>query len=245
MLSFYYVENRQPHTYYLFIIFDETTNDDILLLTEYPHLYGDDWVICSRATKYLGTWVWNTNKEMSLSFDGVTSGYTNGTAVQKWGKSETVYNYIHKEDLLFMWSNDVMADRYWYYTVKLLTAEDEGFEEAKTARNAWYNAENNTYIIREEVDGLCFVEAIDLADNSYYFDGMGNLLVNGEIKYTYKIVSTNTNNTTELIVLDVKTNKAYNAILDHSKTEDEENNLFVLGEEITEDKDDDSANTDE
>lgn len=234
VLSFYYVENRQPHTYYLFIVFDETINDNILVLTEYANLYGDDWVICSKATEYLGTWVWNANPEMSLTFDGVHSGYTNGSAIQKWGKAETAYSYIHKDGGLFMWSNEVMSEKYWYYTVRLLTADDEGFEEAKTASNAWYNAENNTVIIREEVDALCFVEAVDKEGNAYYFDGKGNVLVNGEVKYTYQIVGSNANNTTELIVVNVKTGKSYNAILDHSKTEDNENNLFLLGEEIQE-----------
>jgi hypothetical protein len=58
--------------------------------------------------------------------------------------------------------------------------------------------------------------------------------VNGEKAYTYQIDGSNSNNTTELIVVDVKTGKSYNAILDHSKSEDPDNILFLLGEEIQE-----------
>ncbi len=234
VLTFAYMEGRQPHTYYLFIAFDETINDDVLVLTEYDNLYGDDWVICTRRSEYFGTWVWNKNSAMSLSFDGVHTVFQNGVAHLVYKNSTTLYNYTHMEDVLFMWSNEALADRYWYYTIRLLTADDEGFEEAKANENAWYNAENNTVIIREEVDSLCFVEAKDDGGADCYFDGKGNILINGEVQYTYEIDTANGDDTYDLIVCDVATGKRYYATLDCSKSKDEENNLFILGEEIVE-----------
>ena len=115
-----------------------------------------------------------------------------------------------------------------------MTADDEGFEEAKANENAWYNAENNTVIIREEVDSLCFVEAKDDGGADCYFDGKGNILINGEVQYNYEIDTANADDTYDLIVCDVATGKRYYATLDCSKSKDEENNLFILGEEIVE-----------
>ncbi|MBQ7913292.1 MAG: hypothetical protein IJ308_06105 [Clostridia bacterium] len=235
VLTFDYMEGRQPHTYYLFIVFDETVGENVLVLTEYNNLYGDDWVICTKTSEYFGTWVWNKNNAMSITFDGVHTAYQNGAAWLTYNNSVTLYYYSHMDDGLFMWSSEAMADRYWYYTIRLLTADDEGFEEAKADVNSWYNAQNDTVIIREEVDTLCFVEAKDSEGNDYYFDGKGNILVNGEVKYTYEIDAQNANDTYDLIVCDVATNKTYYATLDCSKTDDEENNLFLLGEEIAED----------
>ena len=139
------------------------------------------------------------------------------------------------DDVLFMWSSEALADRYWYYTIRLLTADDEGFADAKADINSWYNAENNTVIIREEVDSLCFVEAKDHGGANCYFDGKGNIVIDGEVQYTYEIDGANADDTYDLIVCDVATGKHYYAILDCSKSKDEENNLFILGEEIVED----------
>lgn len=240
VLTFFYMEGKQPHTYYLYIIFDEYIQDDILILSEYNSLYaGDDWVYCSKKHNMFGTWVWNKNSQMTLSFDGFQSGYTTyaaGTAKQSWNDAPTYYYYVFKGENVLMWSFEPLANKYWYYSVRIVTEQDADFEQAKADKNAWYNTENNTVIIREEVDNLCFTEAVDEDGNEYVFDGKGNVLMNGEVKYNYfldYVESDDKTNTKHFIVLDVTDGKYYELTLDHSYSIDAENILLSVGEETT------------
>ena len=238
VLTFFYMEGKQPHTYYLYIIFDEYIQDDILILSEYNSLYaGDDWVYCSKKHSLFGTWVWNKNPQMTLSFDGFQSGYTTyaaGTAKQSWGDSPTYYHYVFKGENMLMWSFEPLVNKYWYYSVRIVTEQDADFAQAKADKNAWYNAENNTVLIREEVDNLCFTEAVDEDGNTYVFDGKGNILMNGEVKYNYFLdyVESDDKNSLKLfIVLDVTDGKYYELTLDHSYSVDTNNILLSVGNE--------------
>ena len=186
-----------------------------------------------------GTWVWNKNSQMTLSFDGFQSGYTTyaaGTAKQSWNDAPTYYYYVFKGENVLMWSFEPLANKYWYYSVRIVTEQDADFEQAKPDKNAWYNAENNTVLIREEVDNLCFTEAVDEDGNEYVFDGKGNILMNGEVKYNYfldYVESDDKTNTKLFIVLDVTDGKYYELTLDHSYSIDAENILLSVGEETT------------
>ena len=84
------------------------------------------------------------------------------------------------------------------------------------------------------MDNLCFTEAVDEDGNKYVFDGKGNILMNGEVKYNYfldYVESDDKTNTKLFIVLDVTDGKYYELTLDHSYSIDAENILLSIGNE--------------
>ena len=237
-LTFYYREDKMPITYYVFVIFDEATGDNVLVLSEFTNLMQGEYFICSKVNNLFGTWYWTGDKgKTTLIFDGVTSGYVNGYAEQTLTLNTltvtTEYFYAVRDNGIVMWSREPMAERTWYFRLDLVPEKD--MEEAAKRDDAYVLYDENGNIkqvlIRAEVDGLYLTEAFDEEGNEYIFDGEGKLLVNGTAKYTYVIKSYNSNNTASLEVTDIASGKLYEAKLDYS---DPTHLLFILGEEIAE-----------
>jgi hypothetical protein len=237
-LTFRYREDKMPITYYVFVIFDEYTNENVLVLSEFTNLMAGDYFICSKVNDLFGTWSWNSdNGKTTLAFDGVTSGYINGyaelTLTLNTMSVVTEYFYAIRENGIVMWSREAMAERTWYFRLDFVAKED--LEEAAKQKDAFVLRDKDgnvvNVLLRAEVDGLYLTEAFDEKGNEYLFDGEGKLLVNGEEKYSYKIKAYNSNNTATLEVTDLTTGKTYEATLDY---EDATHILFTLGEEIVE-----------
>lgn len=186
VLTFDYREGNMPYTYYVFVIDDETYHGKVLVITEYANLFGDDQIFCTPANELFGTWVWNKDKNMSIRFDGVSCSYVFGTADMVWGSYVTSYNYRITDKGMMMYSKEVLGSDYLYFSLKLLFPGDEGYDAAKADRNSWYNAANESVLIREEADSLCLTEAKDENGNEYYFDGLGNIFLGDRVAFTYE-----------------------------------------------------------
>lgn len=201
VLTFNYREGNMPYTYYVFIIDDAAYNNKVLVITEYPNLYGDDQIFCTEANVLYGTWVWNKDSNMSIKFDGVSCSYVFGTASMVWGTYVTPYNFRVTEKGMMMYSQEALGENYLYFNLKLLFPGDEGYDAAKADRNNWYNAQNQSVLIRTEADSLCLTEAKDEDGNEYYFDGLGSIFCDGEIVfvYEYKNVTYNGDRTATII----------------------------------------------
>ena len=238
-LTFRYREDKMPITYYVFVIFDEYTGENVLVLSEFTNLMAGEYFICSKANGLYGEWSWNEDGgKTTLTFDGVTSGYINGyaelTLTLNTMTVTTEYFYAVRDTGIVMWSREPMAERTWYFRLDLVPENE--MEEASKRKDAFVLRDENgnavQVLIRAEVDGLYLTEAFDADGNEYVFDGEGTLLVNGEGKYTYVIKAYNSDNTASLEVTDTQTGKTYAATLDYTDTT---HILFLLGEEITED----------
>lgn len=238
-LTFFYKEDKMPITYYVFVIPDEITGENVLVLSEFTNLAQGEYFICSKVDDLFGTWYWTGDKgKTTLTFDGVTSGYINGYAEQILTLNTltvtTEYFYMFREKGIVMWSREPMAERTWYFRLDLVPEEE--MEEAAKRNDAYvlYDKQGNIakVLVRAEVDGLYLTEAFDEDGNTYLFDGEGKLLVNGKAAYTYVIKAYNSNNTATLEVIEIASGKVYEATLDYR---DPTYILFVLGEEIGED----------
>ena len=239
-LTFFYREDKMPITYYVFVIPDESTEENVLVLSEFTNLAAGEYFICSKVNKLFGTWYWmGDNGKTTLRFDGVTSSYINGYAEQILKLNTititTEYFYMFRDGGIVMWSRELMAERTWYFRLDFVAPED--MEEAAKSKDAYvlYDENGNivNVLIRAEVDGLYLTKAFDEDENEYVFDGDGTLLVNDTAKYSYVIKAYNSNNTATLEVTDIETGKVYEATLDYR---DSAYILFTLGDEIVNDE---------
>lgn len=230
MLTFFYRDkgNNMPITYYVYLITDQSVGRTVLVLSEYTDLYSGEYTICAPANELYGKWTQidetGAYKDRAICFDGVTSGYVNGVSkiTNKFG--ETLYYYTIREKGIMMWSQDQLAGKTVYYKVKMI---DKSEYTAEQLAGAYVLDDKAFFLI--EIDGLFLTEATDKDDNVYFFDGEGNLEVNGEVQYTYTVLSYNTGNTVSLHITDIVTNKTYEAELDYS---DSSNVLFTIFEEV-------------
>lgn len=219
ILTFDYKEGNMPYTYYVFVINDEGYNSKVLVITEYPNLYGDDQIFCTQANALFGTWVWNKDENMSICFDGVSCSYAYGTAKMVWGQYETPYNYRITDKGMMMYSQEALGDNYLYFNLTLLLPGDEGYEEAKADRNSWYNKADGSVLIRKEADSLCLTEARDEDGNEYYFDGLGNIWIGDELAFSYEYANVTYNgDKTATIVTDAVDGKYYTLLLNYKVT---------------------------
>jgi hypothetical protein len=221
-----------PITYYVFVIFDEYTGENVLVLSEFTNLMAGEYFICSKVNKLYGEWSWNRDDgKTTLHFDGVTSGYVNGIANLTRNGNHTPYYYSIYDNGILFWSQDLLGGKTLYY--KIVEIDLETNPELINDPNAYVNADRTRAIYRIEVDGLYLTEATDSKDTKvvYFFDGEGNLYVNGAVKYTYKVVSYNSDNTASVHVTDLTTNKTYEAEVDYN---DNERITFTLFDEVIE-----------
>ena len=232
-LTFRYMDGSMPVQYYIFVVFDSYTNENVLVLSQYTSIAasGGDYMICTKANDLFGTWTLNKDKKMTISFDGVTSGYVNGVAHLSRNGNATPYFYAIYDNGILFWSQDLLGGKTLYY--KIVEIDLEANPELINDPNAYVSADGTRAIYRIEVDGLYLTEAKDSKDNTivYFFDGEGNLLVNGETVYTYVIKSYNNDSTATLEVTDVKTGITYSATLDYSNANNE---ILTIGEPIKE-----------
>ncbi len=235
MLTFKYREGNMPITYYVYVEEDTTYGQEALVLSEYTSLAAGEYIICSKINDLYGTWEWNRdNGKTTLRIDGVTSGYANGNAVLtlqlNYSFVATDYYYNVREGGIIMWSTEALAGSTLYFSLTVVpeseTATAAQEKDAFVLRNE--EGEVIRVLRKVEVDGLFLTNATDEAGVQYSFDGKGNILSNGEVKYTYKIKSYNANNTATLEVTAIY-GSVYTATLDYK---DSKNILFILGEEI-------------
>ncbi len=232
-LTFKYTENKMPYTYYVYVVHDDLTGTDALVVSEFTNLAAGDYLICSKANELYGTWEWNDDGgKTTLRFDGVTSSYANGLAELTLTLNNTSitteYYYSIRKTGIVLWSREAMAGRTWYYRLELVDASQASNPEAFVLKGG------NKVLLRTEVDGLYLTEATDEDGNRYIFDGLGKmkLMVNGvptTAKYEYTIKSYNDNRTATLEVIDLATKIKYSATLDYS---DSNNVKFILGAQI-------------
>lgn len=239
-LTFRYREDKMPITYYVFVIFDEYTGENVLVLSEFTNLMAGEYFICSKVNKLYGEWSWNRDDgKTTLHFDGVTSSYVNGyatiTLTLNTMTVSTDYFYVIRENGIIMWSREPMAERTWYFRLDVVPESE--MEEASKREDAFVlkneQGEIVQVLLRAEVDSLYLTEAFDKDGNEYLFDGEGTLLMNGEEKYKYVVTDVIDEDTALLNVTDIVTGKTYEAILDY---EDATHILFTLGEEVVEEE---------
>ncbi len=237
-LTFFFRDGQMPITYYLLVMFDETIEENILVLTEDPSLLSGEYVVCTKSDSLFGAWdSYRDNGRTKLYFDGVDSGYANSNAQitlkLNYFTSTTNYFYNVTEKGIVMWSQDLLAERTWYFKIVPLTVDEYNALENKDDAFVQRDKDGNVIraILRVEVDGLYLTEAKDTATNVvYFFDGEGKMLVDDVVKYEYVIKSYNADSTATLEVVDVATGKKYRATLNY---QDNRNVTFTLGEEIT------------
>ena len=243
VLTFSFKDGKMPYTYYVFIYKDTEANDTYLFISEYEDLSGEDIIYCTRTSDMYGTWKWNKDPSMSISFDGIAYSYLNtysGIAKQSRGNYSTDYYYYILNGKTIMYSQSPLQGKVWYYHIELLKEGDAGYQAALTDSNSWVS-ENGTLILRTEVDSLFATKATDDDENEYFFDYLkvgnetyGAIYKNGELAYTYvttKVAFNSANSTAEIQATDVKRNKVYRLVLDYSNPNGD---VLTIGEEITE-----------
>ncbi len=246
-LTFKYRENKIPYTYYVFVMEDEKTKQDILVLSEYTNLSLGEYFFCSKAHDLFGTW-WRDKTENPdrpgeykgsyLKFDGINSGYVNGTAqfVLKLNNMlvSTDYYYtvtkFNGSERILMWSKDLMAGNRMYYRLDIYDSKT-GLEN----KDVFELDGTDKFIVRTQVTSLYLTEAKNEAGISYLFDydlttNKNVVYVGKDMKYSYKITAYNDDNTVGLELTDLATNVKYEATVDYSGDEP----VFVLGEQIVE-----------
>ena len=176
-----------------------------------------------------GEWV-SGNGEFTVRFDGIystefESGDKGIAELYRNTPSHTDYYYRTTTYGITLWSQTVLGGKTQYYEIVMLDAEALTDEE-KTSMNVFMKKDENGNILaafkRVEADGLMFLTATDDAGNSYFFDGknangnLGNLSVNGEVTYTYKIKSYNDDSTATLEITRLEDGVTFSATLDYS-----------------------------
>ncbi len=239
-LTFEYKEDKMPYTYYVFIIADELTGQDVLVISEFTNFMLGDYFICSKVNDLFGTWKWNQdNGQTTMRFDGISSGYVNGYAELTLNLNHsqivTPYYYTIRDTGIVFWSRDVMAERTWYFRLDVVGNEHANDSDAFVLYDEAGNVKK--VMKRAAVDGLYLTEAYGKDGQKYLFDGNGNMkLFDGDtltdtVKYTYTIKSYNSDQTATLEVVDRETGIKYSATLNYSDSTYIE---FILGNPITE-----------
>ncbi len=238
-LTFKYTENKMPYTYYVYVIPDEQTEEDVLVVSEFTNIMLGEYFICTKANQLFGTWEWKQDGgKTTLRFDGVTSGYTNGYAelILTLNHQEIVtgYYYAIRDTGIVLWSRETMAERTWYFRLDVdIRLQNDA--------DAFLLRDSHDQIIgaltRTQVDGLYLTEAQASNGERYLFDGEGNMYLFDEdtltdtVKYLYTIKSYNADRTATLEVVDKATAVKYSATLDYK---DATNVKFILGDAISE-----------
>ncbi len=240
-LTFEYKENKMPYTYYVYIVPDEQTKEDVLVVSEYVNFMLGDYLLCTKANELYGSWEWNQDGgKTSIRFDGVTTSYANGSAelvlTLNHQTITTKYYYSIRKTGIVFWSQELMADRTWYFRLDLVDISHKHDADAFVLRNE--QGDVVKVMKRTPVDGLYLTEAQDAEGVKYIFNGDGKMFLLNEdgsltdtVKYFYTIKSYNENRTATLEVVEKATGKKYTATLDYK---DASNIKFILGDEITE-----------
>lgn len=209
--SFYCEIEGMPITYYMYALYEYGDNGeklgfDSFALSQYTSLASGEYILCSLVDPMQGTWTQNNNPAFTISFDGVQSAYSNGTATLSYKGYATPYLYrIYTDDngnveSVMLWSQNTYSEKTLYYKLTPTSVTTEGA----------FVLGDRAYI-RSEVDALYKMTARGDDGYTYAFDG-GNLndetwgvltaTKDGEPTKTfaYDIVSFNTDNTATITV---------------------------------------------
>ena len=208
---------NMPYTYYVM------KNEGYLFLSEY-----EDFLSYSYCVKcyepLLGKWVWNESPDTVLEFDGIVENWPDWLGTARFtvsgenADSYTYYYYTMIDDVVLMRSVDQLNGERAYYRLEWTTDVHNP--------NAFVYDDGNTVraFIRVQVDSLYGNKAHGVTNDDkntvYVFNGgnvgnkLGEIQVNGEKVYDYKIVNVLTNDSAELELTDLS-GKKYTAILDY------------------------------
>ncbi|MBQ7924013.1 MAG: hypothetical protein IJ329_01755 [Clostridia bacterium] len=225
--DFYYFSceiDDMPVTYYMYVLYNTTGEFDSFALSEYTSLVYGEYILCSRVDPMQGTWTQNTDANFTISFDGVQSSYSNGTATLSYKQYATPYLYrIYTDEngnveSVMLWSQNTYDGKTLYYKLTPTATTTEGT----------FVLGDKAYV-RSEIDSLYKMEAKDTDGYTYTFDG-GNLdndtwgtitaTKDGEETrtLTYDIVSFNDDKTATITVKETVDGEeiTYTATLDYS-----------------------------
>lgn len=223
ILSFSYKEAGMPMTYYVFIMEEAASAtrpaQTILVLSESPDLYGE-YMICTKADAMFGTWTAGNGR--SIRFDGVNSGYVESGKAELYDELlgiTVAYNYNYTNNGVMLWTE--ASETIYYYKADL--------QPATTGDYTYKNGTKSFNLVKASF--LYLVTAKDAANNQYFFDtasktnfeddmgtildGVGQIKVNGTLKYTYVITASDYVSAT-LELTDVATGEKSTAALNFS-----------------------------
>ncbi len=195
-LTFHYKEGKMPYTYYVFVRYDETTKENILVLSEYTNFASGDYTVCTKASEVYGDWTWVNEDGIkhTLSFDGVQSGYANGLAKITMHLTHTnpttTYYYAHKNGRIIMWSTEAVEEGRMtlYHAVTIVNVADAAGKPVFVKQDGV----GALGILYYEADSLFSTLASDKFNVKYFFDnieGKSVVTVQGVIKYNYKVTA--------------------------------------------------------
>ena len=226
-LTFKCVIDRMPMTYYLFIVNDENERFETFALSQYASSAYGNYQFCERVDNVFGTWVSNTDSNMTMTFDGVNNDYVNGMVnlTYKLGSLPAVstpyYYRAYEDGEIFIWSQQTIGARTYYYKLVPCATDVVGA----------YVKDGQAFK-RVEVDALYKTQATETATGyTFLFDGMnidddhlGEIIATKDgaetITYSYDIVSYNANQTATLTLVNLATNETYTATLYYSNPQD-------------------------
>lgn len=234
VLTFSCEIETMPRTFYVFLLGTES-NINGIALSEYSSLAFRDYVVCSKADAFYGTWT-QADGGFSLQFDGVSftedNRYAYGTVNLLYKGKATAYYYIQNANgNLVMWSQELLLGSTVYYTLT---------ECAITDKHAYVNADGTKAYLRVEVDALFDTVAKDASGVTYTFNG-GNVggkegeITAGEKTYSYKITEYDSiKSTATLLLTDKETGELYDATLDYSNAKNQKITLVKQTTDETE-----------
>ena len=218
------IENM-PVTYYLFLLYGERTTGGVaeryvsgFALTQYTSLAYNQYIVCSPADAWFGTWEMTETVDdeqvvyRTLSFDGVsfdpTGRYSFGIANMSFMGAPTPYYYMETASgKILLWSQTTLLGYTRYYTLVACESNVAGA----------YVKGDKAFVLKE-VDAVMDTVAKDKNGTTYTFDG-GN--VNGKAgtvqastgkTYAYKLTAYDNETATWTIALtDKASNTEYEA----------------------------------
>ena len=226
-LTFDCIIDRMPMTYYLFIINDENEQFQTFALSQYASSAYGNYQFCERVDNVFGTWVSNSDSNMTMTFDGVNNDYVNGMVnlTYKLGNLPAVstpyYYRTYEDGEIFIWSQQPIGENTYYYKLVPCATDVAGA----------YVKDGQAFK-RVEVDALYKTKATETETGyTFLFDGMnidddhlGEIIATKDgsetITYSYDVVSYNANQTATLTLVNLATNETFKATLYYSNPQD-------------------------
>ncbi len=217
-LTFEYKEGKMPYTYYVFVRYDETIKENVLVLSEYTNFASGEYTICTKASEVYGDWTWkNDGIGYTLSFDGIMSGYANGTAKitmqLEHSMPTTTYYYTHKNGRIIMWSTEAVEEGRMtlYHAITVVNVADAAGKPVFVKQDGV----GALGILYYEADSLFSTLASDKFNVKYFFDnieGKSVVTVDGVIEYHYAVTALE-DGYAVIALTDVDTGLSYKATL--------------------------------
>lgn len=222
ILSFSCEIDSMPVTYYMFLLYDNETNElDGFALSQYNSVVYGSYQFCSRVDELKGVWTMHGNENFTIAFDGVQSNYSNGIAYRYYKEFPTPYLYRVYRDAngeieeILIWSQETYNESTLYYTLKFADSVSDGAY-----------VKDGKVLVCEEADSLFRMSATDKDGYTYTFDGKNTdndtwgkvtITKDGEATrvWEYDIEAFNSNMTANITIRDTATNTLYTAVINY------------------------------